>query len=155
MTALPSASFDRLAFVVLFLDLDLHRLDQGRLRVRLEILNHALRHQEDREDQADRQQQVVSHAHEIDPEIADRFCRMPRNCPHQRGGDGDAGGGGNEIVKRQPDHLREIRHGRFAAVALPVGVGRETDGGVKREIGTDPARPCGFSGRKFCNRRIA
>ena len=42
----------------------------------------------------------------------------------------------DEIMKCQPDHLREIRHGRFAAVALPVGVGRETGCSVEREIGT-------------------
>ena len=40
----------------------------------------------------------------------------------------------DEIVKRQPDHLREIRHGGFPAVALPIGVGRETDRGIEGEM---------------------
>ena len=62
------------------------------------------------------------------------FAGMPRNAAHQRSGDGDAGRGGDEIVKRQPDHLREVRHRAFAAVALPVGVGGETDRGVEREM---------------------
>ena len=39
----------------------------------------------------------------------------------------------------QRDHLREVRHRRFAAVTLPVGIGRETDGGVERQIGTHRA----------------
>ena len=63
-----------------------------------------------------------------------RLGRVPRDAAHQRRGDGDAGGGGDEVVKRQPDHLREIRHRGFAAVALPVGVGGETDGGVERQM---------------------
>ena len=41
----------------------------------------------------------------------------------------------DEVVERQRDHLREIRHRRFAAVALPVGVGRETHRGVEGEVG--------------------
>ena len=32
------------------------------------------------------------------------------------------------------DHLREIGHGGFAAVALPVGVGGEAHGGVERQV---------------------
>ena len=86
-----------------------HRLDQRRLGVRLEILNHALRHQKYCEDQTNRQQQIVSDANQVDPEIADRFRGMPRNCPNQRSGNGDARGSRDKIVKRQADHLREIR----------------------------------------------
>ncbi len=40
-------------------------------------------------------------------------------------------------MNRQRDHLRKIRHGRFAAVALPVGVGGEARGGVEREGGRE------------------
>ena len=132
-------SVDRLAFVILLFDLDLHRLDQRGLGVGLEILNHALRHEKDREDEADRQEQIVSDAHEIDPEVADGLGGMPRDAAHERRGDGDAGGGGDEVMKCQPDHLREIGHGGFAAVALPVGVGGETGRGVEGKIGLTPA----------------
>ena len=128
------SALDRLALVVFLLDLDFHRLHQRRLGVTVEILNHPLRHQKDREDEANGQQQVIGHAHEIDPEIADGLGRMARDRPDKRGGDGNAGRGGNEIVKGQRDHLREIRHGGFAAVALPIGVGGETDRGVESEI---------------------
>ena len=37
-------------------------------------------------------------------------------------------------MQRQPDHLREIRHGRFAAIELPVGVGGKARGGVEGEV---------------------
>ena len=63
-------------------------------------------------------------------------CRaMPRT---ERRSDGDAGRSGHKIMKSQANHLREVRHGGFAAVALPVGVGRETDCGVER---TDAGSP--------------
>ena len=132
ITALPSASLIGLRLVVLLLDRNLHRLDQRRFGVRLEVLDHALRHEKHRKDEADRNEQVISDADEIDPEIADGVGRMTRNSPNERCGNGDASRGGDEIVKRQSDHLREVRHGRFTAVALPIGVGRETDRGVER-----------------------
>ncbi len=60
--------------------------------------------------------------------------RVPRDAAHERAGDGDADGGGEKVVDGQRDHLREIRHRGFAAVALPVGVGGEADGGVERQM---------------------
>ena len=80
------------------------------------------------------QQQIVGNANEIDPEIADGLRGMPRDRPNESSGNSDASRGRNEIVKRQADHLREIRHRGFAAVVLPVGVGRETDRGVECEM---------------------
>ncbi len=86
-------SFDRFALIVFLLDLDFHRLDQRRFGVGLEVLNHALRHEEHREHEADRDEQVVGDADEIHPEVAERLRRMARNCADERGGDGDAGRG--------------------------------------------------------------
>ena len=83
------SSLDRLALVVFLFDLDFHRLHQRRLGVRLEILNHPLRNEEQCEDEANRQQQVVSHAHQIHPEIAERIRRVARNRADERGGDGN------------------------------------------------------------------
>ena len=40
----------------------------------------------------------------------------------------------DEIMKCQPHHLREVRHGGFADVALPIRVGGETCRGVERQI---------------------
>ena len=74
---------------------------------------------------------------------------MPRDAAHQRRGDGDAHRGGGEVVDRQRHHLREIGHRGFAAVALPVGVGGEADGGVERQVRRlSAASPCGFSGSR-------
>ena len=85
-------------------------------------------------DDADRQQQIIGDARQIHPEIADGLRRVPRDAAHERGGDGDADGGGKKVVDGQRHHLREIGHRGFAAVALPVGVGGEADGGVEREM---------------------
>ena len=74
---------------------------------------------------------------------------MPRNCPNERRRDSDPGGGRNEIVKRQPDHLRKVRHRRFAGVILPVGVGGKTGCGVKRKIGTDSCQFLRIQGQKI------
>ena len=131
---------DGFAFVVLLLDGDFVGLDELGLRVRLEVLNHALRHEEDREYEADGQQQVVGDAHEVHPEVAERLRRMPREGAHERRRDADADGAGGEVVDGQRDHLREIRHRGFARVALPVGVGGEADGGVEREVRTERAK---------------
>ena len=42
-------------------------------------------------------------------------------------------------MEGQPHHLREIGHGGFAAVALPVGVGGEADRRVEGQIGAQRA----------------
>jgi len=37
-------------------------------------------------------------------------------------------------VKHEADHLREVGERGFPSIALPIGVGRETDGSVEREV---------------------
>ncbi len=125
---------DRVSVRVVLRHLHRFLLDQGGSIVGLEVLDHTLRDQEQRGDQAKGQQQVVGEAHEIDPEIAHRFRRMPGDAAHERRRDGDADRRGKEIMAGQRDHLREIRHGRLAAVALPVGVGGEAGRGVEGEV---------------------
>jgi hypothetical protein len=44
-------------------------------------------------------------------------------------------------VEYEAYHLREIGKGRFTAVILPVGVGRETDSGVESEVRADRSEP--------------
>ena len=63
------------------------------------------------------------------------------DAANERDRERDAGRGRYEVVIRQPRHLREIAHRRFADVGLPVRVGRERGGGVEREIGCDAAQP--------------
>ena len=91
----------RLAFVVHLGHGNLIRLNELRLRVRLEILDHALRHEEHGEHEADRQQQVICDAHEVHPEVAEGLGRVPCHAAHERRGEADADGGGDEVVNRQ------------------------------------------------------
>ena len=77
-----------------------------------------------------------------------RLCRAPREAADQRDGKRDAGGGRDEVVHREPGHLREIAHRRLGHVGLPVGVGDEADRGVEGEVGRDRGLPCGLNGSK-------
>ena len=52
----------------------------------------------------------------------------------KRDGQGDADGGGSEVVVGQARHLREIAHRRFRRVYLPIGIGGEGNGSVPGEI---------------------
>ena len=146
-------AFDRLAFIVLLFRLNFHRLNQPAFRVGLEVLNHALRHEEDREDQANAKQQVVNDAHEVHPEIAERSGRMSRDAPHQRRCQSNADGCGGEILDDQPDHLREIRHGAFAAIVLPVLLVKLA-AVLKARSGLTGPSLCGLSGSKCCKLKM-
>ena len=54
-------------------------------------------------------------------------------------GQGEADRCGDELVELQAEHLGEVRHGRLAAVVLPVRVGEEAHRGVEVEGGGDVA----------------
>ena len=118
--------------------------ERRRIDIGAERLRHALPDQEQRDDDADRQQDVERAAGDIDPEIADRsWTECARKTADQRNREHDAGRRRQEVLMRQAEHLREIGHRAFAAVVLPVGVGDEADGGVEGEIRRDGrhARP--------------
>ena len=96
--------------------------------------------------QRQRQQDVERAARQVDPEVADglgRCCRAkPRIKRHQHG---HARRRRDEVLHGQAQHLRQVAHRRLAAVALPVGVGGEADGGVERQSpASTAARPCGL-----------
>ena len=59
---------------------------------------------------------------------------MPGDAAHQGRGDADADGRRDKVMNGQGDHLRQIAHGRFAAVTLPVGIGGEAGGGIEGEM---------------------
>ena len=59
----------------------------------------------------------------------------PREAADERDGQHDAGGGGEEVLVREAEHLHEVGHRALAAVVLPVGVGDEADRRVEGEIG--------------------
>ena len=48
-----------------------------------------------------------------------------REAADERDRQHDAGGGGEEVLVRQAQHLHEVGQRAFAAVVLPVGVGDE------------------------------
>ena len=124
-----------------------------RLDIGAERLRHALPDQEQRVDDADRQQDVERAAGEIDPEIADGLHRGAREAADQRDGEHDAGRRRQEVLVRQAEHLHEIGHRAFAAVVLPVGVGDEAHRRVEGR-GPAPPRTCsaGLNGSTACRR---
>ena len=131
-------------------DLGGHRTDRNRLLgalkrrgfdVGAKRLRHALPDQKQRVDDADRQQHVERRARHIDPEIADGAHRGAGEAADQRDRERNAGGGRQEILVRQAQHLDEIGHRAFAAVVLPVGVGDEADRGVEGEVFGDRRLP--------------
>ena len=97
-------------------------------------MNDTLRNQYQRHHERHRQQDVERAAGQIDPEIA-QIARVAAgktaNEGHQHG---HAGGGGDKVLHRQAEHLGQVAHGGLAAVALPVGIGNEADGGVQGRI---------------------
>ena len=109
-------------------------LERRRVDIRPERLRHALPDEEERVDDADRQQDVERAAGDIDPEVADGLCGGARKAADQRDGEHDAGGRRQEVLVRQAEHLHEVGHRAFAAVVLPVGVGDEADGGVEGQV---------------------
>ena len=102
--------------------------ERGDVQIRLEVLDHTLLHEQQRQQQRRRQQHVQRAAREIDPEVAQPTTRLftaPRDAAHQGNRNAETNRGRHEVVERQLCHLREVRHRRLAAVALPVRVGGE------------------------------
>ena len=87
-----------------------------------------------RRDEGERQEDVEGRAGHVGPEVADRARLGAGKAADQRHRQGKACGGGEEVLHRQPGHLREVAHGGLAAIGLPVRVGDERDGGVEGEI---------------------
>ncbi len=106
----------------------------GCLDIGAERLRHALPYEEQRVDDADRQQDVERAARDIDPEIADGAHGGAREAADQRHRQHDAGRRRKEVLMRQAEHLHEVGERAFAAVVLPVGVGDEAHRRVEREI---------------------
>ena len=109
-----------------------------RLDVGVDVLRHALPHEERRDDHGDWQQQVERGAREIDPEVADAARSAAGKAANEDERQRDADRGRDEIVDRQSHHLDEIAHRRFRHVGLPVRVGDETHRGVERQHRLDP-----------------
>ena len=113
------------------------RLECGHVLVGAEVLDDSLRHQRERQQQRQRQQHVQRRARQVDPEVADGARAVPRQAADQRDRHHDAAGGRQEVLHREPRHLREVAHGRLAGVALPVGIGDEAHRGVEGRVGRE------------------
>lgn len=112
-------------------------LDELGGRVWLQILDDALRDEDERDDEADREQNPQERAGQVDPEISDGFGFAAGDAANDGDGERDADGRGCEVVIRETGHLREIAHRGFGDVGLPVRVRGEGCGGVPREVGGD------------------
>ncbi len=123
-----------------------------RLDIGTERLRHALPDQEQRVDDADRQQHIERAAGDIDPEIADGAHRGAGEAADQRHRQRDAGRRRQEVLVRQAQHLHQIGQRALAAVVLPVGVGDEGDRGVEGKILGDRGLPAGLNGSTACSR---
>jgi len=108
--------------------------ERGGLDIRAKRLRYALPDQEQRVDDADRQQDVERATRDIDPEVAHRLGRGAREAANERHCQHDAGRRGEEILVRQAEHLHEVGQRAFAAVVLPIGVGDEAHRRVEGKI---------------------
>ncbi len=90
-----------------------------------EGLRQAERDQHQRQDERGRQQDVERGAGQIDPEIAEDAGLLGGEATRDGGGHRRAAGGRDEVLRRQAEHLAEVRERRLAAIGLPVGVGDE------------------------------
>ncbi len=116
---------------------------------RLEVLDHPLRRQEEREDDREGKQEIEVDADDVDPEIPDRPGRMPGDPPHQSRGRRDAGRRRDKVMENEPDHLRKVGQCGFPRVILPVRVGGEAGRGVEGEVGPDGSEFLGIQREKM------
>jgi hypothetical protein len=105
--------------------------------IRIKVLDHALTDQKDGEDEGKRQQYVERDARQIHPGVAKGLGGVAREAADQGNGDDDAGSGREKILHRETQHLGKVAHGGLAGIALPIGIGGETDGRVEGRIRTD------------------
>ncbi len=114
----------------------------GGLDVRVEVLDHALGGENEGGDEREGEEKPENDAGQVDPEVADPV-RLAAGEPADQGDhDRDAGRGREEVLDREPGHLREVARGDLARVRLPVGVGHERDGGVQGEVGGEARHAC-------------
>ena len=114
--------------------LHLLRFDQLRRVVRLQVLHHSLRDQQQRADHAERQQHPQDAANHVYPEVADGLHLPPRDAANEGDRQRDAGRCGNKVVVSKTRHLGEVAHRALATIGLPVGVRGERSGRVPRQV---------------------
>ncbi|MCY1354583.1 hypothetical protein D9M69_409660 [compost metagenome] len=113
-------------------------LQGHRVGVVQESLRNALPDEEQRQQQAQRQQAVEGAAGQVDPEVAQAVGAAAADAAGEGHQHAEADGGADEVLHAEADHLAEIAQGGFAAIGLPVGVGDEAHGGVERQAPFQP-----------------
>ena len=113
---------------------DRDRLQKRHGAIGREALHHTLADQNDGQQQRQRQQDVHRAARQVDPEVAKTRSLATLESADQRDQHCHAAGRGHEVLHAESEHLGQIAQRRLAAIALPVGVGREADGRVERRI---------------------
>ncbi len=104
----------------------------------LERLRHALRDQDHREDDRQRQQDVDERAVEVAPEVAELGRVERREMPRTTAtSTAMPDRGRDEVLHGEAGHLRQVRHRVLAAVVLPVRVRDEARGRVDRDVRRD------------------
>ena len=83
--------------------------------------------------EGDREQDVEHAAGDVDPEVADGGRVPAREAPGHGDCHRDPDGGAHELLHGEHADLGEVRHGRLAAVVLPVRVRHERDDRVEAE----------------------
>src|SRR5216683_528993 len=101
---------------------DLLRLNKLRRGVGLEILNHALRDQQQSINDASRQQYPERCTRGVYPEISQSLLFFSRDPADKRHGQRYPNRSRREVVISQARHLRQIAHGLLTAIKLPVGI---------------------------------
>ncbi|MNO52897.1 hypothetical protein D3C76_433280 [compost metagenome] len=103
------------------------------VRVVGERLRYPLPDQQQRQQQAQRQQAIERGAGHVDPEVAQGGAGTSGDAPAQGDQHGQAGGGADEVLHGEAEHLAEIADRYLATVGLPVGVGDEAHRRVERQ----------------------
>lgn len=110
-------------------------IQRGDRLIWMKILDNALRNKKKCYKKAGRQEDPERSASNVHPKIADGLRADARDTANERDGESDAYCGRYEIVVRKTNHLREVAHGGFGNVGLPIRICRETDSGVPGEHG--------------------
>ena len=111
-----------------------NRLKQIDLIVAVKILNDALRSKDDGNNKRQRKQNIDNAPDHIHPEAADAGLLYLDKSADQREQHGDARRGGKKVLHGEAEHLRQVAHGAFAGIGLPVGVRHKADGVVERKV---------------------
>src|SRR5262249_38138139 len=107
-------------FAVSIYALNLLRFDQFHGVIGLQILDYALRDEEQRTDNAKRQEYPKAAAEEIHPEISQRLHLAAGDAADECNGQHDSCRCRSKVVKGEAGHLSEITHRGLAGVGLPV-----------------------------------